>query len=74
MSEGPEKVKEIALLKKDETKMAGLEKQKQEEEAKVKERDEKIDQVFQELGDPINYTSEQFNNKADTPRWKSLKN
>lgn len=74
LPDGPEKTQKQALLNKKKDQSKKLQAEIGDENKKIKEREDKIDKIFQDLGNPVNYTTEQYETKANSPRWKSWKN
>jgi hypothetical protein len=70
----PQKAQKVVQLKGMENQKTGLEKKRDNIQGKVDDRSEKIDKIFKSLGDPVDYTQTQYNEKANSPSWGSYKN
>lgn len=70
----PSKAGKVAQLNGLKNQRDNVQKERDSKQKNVDNRNEKIDSILKSLGDPVSYSTADYNQKANTPLWKSYKN
>lgn len=70
----PNKSSKLTQLANVEEERDKTQKEMDERKGRVNVRNEKLEKLFQEAGDPTKYTTAGYNQQANNPRWNSWKN